>query len=327
MYIYSCLIAVYSTGTSYYENNQIEEAIEVLNQIPSRSGYYDDAQDLLAKAAVEYCDDVITQSDEYLKNKDYVSSIECLRHALGLLPNDEKLKSAFSSANDQYTSYSLELANGKAKDSKLAEAIGILETALEWVDNDEINSQLNTYRNTYRENIIKKARKKLNTDGYSSAMKILTKALNVLGSDDKLQETIDLFKTYQPVELSDMEPYEITDHVRVGGYEDIEKDNYGKQYPSESIISSYSSLICEEEGKGSVKYYLGKEYSVLEGTIYVPYDARNITKNSDKINEKYGMTKIKIYGDDKLIYEDMLQLIICMDRAFIKIGRYIQPHN
>ncbi|MBR4866547.1 MAG: zinc-ribbon domain-containing protein, partial [Clostridia bacterium] len=88
------------------------------------------------------------------------------------------------------------------------------------------------------------------------------------------------------------------------GYDsnDFAKDVDGNTYSYDEVIclfSGWKSHVKEEKSR-LIKYYVGKDYSILSGVIYRPY----ITLSCDSTWDTDG--RVKIYGDGALIFSESI---------------------
>lgn len=165
------------------------------------------------------------------------------------------------------------------------------------------------------------------SSGYESAINFLQLAENVLEKSEYLQDKTTVYQKtirdkiaeyeeYIPVRLADMESYSRNSYISTSN-ENYCVDNYGNRYYEDTVIYNKSSGISS--GTGKIEYFLGAKYSVLTGMYYVPYASRD---------PKYrGVGRLKIYGDDKLIFEKTISdnkatpISIELDIAGIKFLR------
>ena len=292
---------LYDIGVEFYEDGDIEDAIEYLLLVPTNSKYFNSAQEILEDCYARYIADIEKKVNLSLKENDFDTAMDIVNEALGVLPDEKMIDDLYNEVLSKYKSYVLSKAKQYADDNNYPDAIYLLEEAYEKSDFDvEIESLLSSYKNTYRDAVIKQARKMLDKEGYEKAMGYLSAARDVLRDDEKLNQAIEEFKQYQPVYLYEMEPYEVSQYAEIGNsWMELSKDNYGNQYIERSVLSPAS--IGFTTGTGHIRYNINKQYNVLEGTIYVPYESRNI-KSSSNYLRSFGPTRIWIYGDGTKLY-------------------------
>ena len=90
--------------------------------------------------------------------------------------------------------------------------------------------------------------------------------------------------------LTELQQTEKNEYIQVDTNYNI--DNDGKKYTRGSNI--YCRSNSGSSGRGVVEYALIGNYKALKGTIYIPYESRNIEFTSAPM--------FRIYGDDQLVY-------------------------
>ena len=281
-----------------YEEGNYGDAINIINDIPENSKYFSEAQTLFEEASTKYTEQVIEETNSYLKDNDYETALETINYACDILNNDSLIEQK-NNISSLYKNKTLSEAEKFIEDKNYQEAIESLSHANSILMDKDLSNKLTSCKSTYRESVEKKARKNLAENGYESAMEVLQEAKTVLKNDDKLNALIEEFYGYQPLYLYDVKPYEVNRYAQVGVSEwsDLNKDNYENIYNGDGVI------VADDDGwdagNGIVRYYLNKEYSILEGDVYVPYESRNLRKGEGLNGD---VTRISIYGDGNKLY-------------------------
>lgn len=155
----------------------------------------------------------------------------------------------------------------------------------------------------YIEQVIDEAEETFsNNKDYNSAIGVITAAISNVGNDPRLDAKLEEYQSYIPILLCDLEPFAVGDYVDINGngYGSILKDVEGNEYTKRTVFypigGTLATAISKSEEDGRIEYYLNGEYSILMGTLYLPYQARGI--DSPKIPSTF-----KVYGDGVLLYE------------------------
>lgn len=293
--------SIYEEGMSYYEAGDMESAILTLSEVPEHNKYYKRAQATIKKAETEYVAETIAAADARISENDYETAIDILNRARDIVSKNEQLEEKHKQVVSVYKSTVLSKAEILIQEKNYGDAIDLLDAASRRLDDSEIEARLSTCKDIYRDEIEKKARTALDKEGYDKAMGVLLSSKEVLGNDEKMNEIIEKFRSFAPINLCEMEPYEVNQYARIGNEgKELDEDNYGNRYTTNGVISN--KTVGFSGDVGVVKYYLNKEYSVLEGTIYVPKQSKSITPSFDNFSSDDGPTNIWIYGDGKKLY-------------------------
>lgn len=221
---------------------------------------------------------------ELLADKNYRGAIEQFQKVAA---DDSRYADAQAQIETALNDYKEEVV-AKAKQSadadKYDEADALISEGLSVLpeDTDLLTLQA-TYGKNYVAQIIEQADAALVKPGtdYEKAIEILRPAMQKYPEDASLTEKYDYYMQFQPVSIFDLESY-----THDGGglkiYDD-EEDNMGNTY----------SLTFHTSDKASETFDIGKKYNLLKGTLCI----------TDYSAGSKGKGELKIYGDDKLLFE------------------------
>lgn len=118
--------------------------------------------------------------------------------------------------------------------------------------------------------------------------------MDILPTDNAVANEYELWKSRQPVLLTDLEVFSKDMSVSINSSL-YEVDNYGSVYFSNLGIDGYPSVEYP-----SIEYYIGSNYSKLTCTLYITDNAKDY--DSEFWTDSWGKLTISIYGDDVLLY-------------------------
>ena len=202
---------IYQTGEEYYNRQDYLSAITELSKINPESKYYDKASDMLHAAIMTYSDDVLSKAKTYADGGDYETACSIIDKAIKALPDSSgtELGPALSCYSDmmrdQFRASALESVNKSVSESDYAAAIRVLRSALDKLSQDvEFYSLLEKYEKEYASETLQLSDSLLQTEGYDSAVEILTQAMGVMRDDTALQNAIDRLDIYKPTPISEV---------------------------------------------------------------------------------------------------------------------------
>jgi len=273
-------------GIAYYDAGNYEAAIECFGQLPIDSEQYEKAQAMLEKSADAYSARILEKADSYLREEEYEVALELLKQALVLLPDNADLKNSYTNAYEGYKSVVCATAIGQAEEYRAkndyVNAIVVLRAALEKIQKDvEMEAKLKVYEADYREQMLTEADATLSSAGYQQAIAVLNTGLSVLVGDSILIEKIELYKTYAPIEIMEMETFSGDNTANVMAV----TDTLGNEY-------SHTYVVSTNYGTDEFAVLLNGDYTKLSGTI--------IWSKEDKNNSGY--YTMLFYEGDRLIY-------------------------
>lgn len=178
-------------------------------------------------------------------------------------------------------------AEKNIQDNEYIEAIELLEELKEFMPEDsEVVAKVTVYEKMYINNAIETASQKFitPTTDYIKALEIINSALQYYPENADLKDKKSYYESFAPVNLYDLEELKGSADSKFS-----DEDIYGNKY-EKSFWAGYGNFSLWY--KTDVSYYLNSNYNVFSATIY---------SRSTK-NEAQFMT-VKIYADDKIIYE------------------------
>lgn len=239
-----------------------------------------------------YKDAVLQRADEYIDNADYNSAISILTTASRVLKSDSDIDNKL-----------LEVSQREILTKALEyEKAGNYEAAIKYI-NDNINTvnnntdillELTNCEKEFREEILSKAEKAYEADGYSSAVDIVRDALAVLEDDEILLKEKEKYENLAPISLGSLDTF----------YSDYDGTNGSKrmnQTLEDKLGNTYQNCIEYVYGYKESRdiYTVNGEYSKFTGTIFVPKDRSSVNDDYEYRDPFH----FSIYGDDVLLYE------------------------
>lgn len=280
---YSTIAAVEKVGV--VDSFEIADAYYGLDMFKYSKGAYEAAESLLAEGYYE--DALLNYYNVIADDTNYSDAREKIDYVIELIVSDVEQKASALEASKQYED-ALELI------SKAEASVGDvpkLITLYNDISAKCVNNAISEAENTFSDN-----------KNYEGAIKIITSAINIVGSDSRLTAELEKYQSYIPVPLTDLEPFAVGDYVHISGLilESITTDVQGNTYPQESVFypigGTLASYYSKSEDDGSIEYYINGKYSTLTGTLYLPYVSRGM--DSPTVPSTF-----KVYGDGVLLYE------------------------
>lgn len=185
-----------------------------------------------------------------------------------------------------------EKANGYMSNCEYEAIIRLITTNIENISSDpELKSLYDSAAASYREQVLDNAEQAFSSDGYQSAIHVISNGLSVLPGDAILQAEKDRYFTFAPVDITSIVPYfEGTIDIITNA---VITDTLGNQYSTG--IRGYASV--EDSDTFDWNCYciwdIGGKYNLLTAT--------GIILESNKGSNCEG--SLKIYGDGILLYE------------------------
>lgn len=211
---------------------------------------------------------------------------ECVQDAI------EKAEQAFSEGSDY------------------AGAVAVLESAQRDLGVDpEFEAQQEFYERLYEENfvqtILAEAEAALGDDDekdYWAAMEVIKKSLGEFPNSVRLNEALEYYEQYIPINLVSLGHTQKSDYIGVGTINiDIARDMKETLYNDSTVIyrcggqTGFSNP--DEDEETSIIYILDREYAKLSGTVYRPYQTLEF---SDDWRGSTG--RFELFGDGVLLY-------------------------
>ncbi len=222
------------------------------------------------------------------ENDNYIAAIEYLNKVLINDCNFEDAQSKLAESKEKYKKSVLTDAENKVAEDKYPQALKALNDAISVLgSNTEIKAKIDEYGNTYIKNEITKAEEAFvdpKTD-WETALNIIKAAQQYMPDNEDLNNKCDYYMSFMPIDLMTLEPYKRT--ADSFEFSTNVPDNRGNTY-SNALIASFNTNHKPIYGI----YALDKKYNNLSFTCAI---------SSIADSEKYSY--IKVYGDDKILYE------------------------
>lgn len=301
------VLTQYATGE--IDDQQAQSALSCLEKIDDE--LYLLGEDLsLAQEQVE----ALQQSKEWfrtgtekMEGDDYVSALEAMGCFRWVIEEDTQ---NYDRAQEQMAlAYKIALED-LADETKELMGQGKFEEATQLLEDNDIMAMFEgdadyealreTLHTGWEDSVLQSAAEAFaNGKDYAAALQIIQSS-ELQG--ERIDAEIERYREYEPVSLSLLDTKEITEYIEEGGPAPVNcrTDLKGNEYEDTAIYPKIGMMMmrAETEDQGHVTYVLNGKYSRLTGVLYIP---ENTLSCSDKQwNEP---TIVKLYGDDKLLYE------------------------
>lgn len=261
------------------QNNDMPSAIAILKDGLAKLPNDAEIQAALDNANTIYKADFLSRVESLIMAGSFTDATALLQTALQIFPSDSEL---LSKASALQTSNVLGEATAKETQGDLAGAIQLLRNADASIQqNAEVIEMLNRLKANYKEQVVSEASSLYESNGYLAAAQKIQEGIAILQNDTELTEIKANYLNRAPKDLLQSDYLTCKDSYVLGNG----KDNLGNQYSSYIALSSLYRV-------GSMSFKLGKEYSVITGTIFLRYQKRSANETQ----------YVKIYGDDILLY-------------------------
>lgn len=222
---------------------------------------------------------------------------EALENYLSVSERDTNYEAAQQKAAEAKGCYLDELEeklNGCLGDDDYDAALALIQRGRMMLPNETtLDAKETEIRAKYLNYVLEQAEDAFAAEGYESAIRVITSAQNKLGDNERLAAALEEYQSYIPVWLNDLEYFDSD-----SGYGGSLGDSYIHNHSdvTDNFGNTYKYALCLDPGWdnvwGSVRYYLGGNYSTFSGTCVTPY--------SDRDRNVSGY--LEIYGDDVLLY-------------------------
>ena len=267
------------TANNYITSGDYEEAIRLITTNAEDANNSSDIKLLYDAAVTSFREQTVKSAEQSFKTNGYQSAVIAINNGLSVLPGDLVL----IAEKDRYFQ---ETAMSYIEK-------GDYETAINFIDsNSEDISSSSDFKmihdsaiGGYRDQVLAKAEQAFESDGYQSAVLVINNGLSILPDDDILQENLEQYYAFAPVDLTSITPYyEGYIDVFTGGATDTLGNHYNTGIRG-YMSTSDSNCYCIWD--------IGEKYNTLTAT--------GIILEADKGSGFEG--SYRIYGDDVLLYE------------------------
>lgn len=279
----------FNTAETMFAKGDFAGAIENYKKIIEEDANYEVAKSKLATAIEKYREEVLTNAKAYVKEGSYTKAITELEVALETVPFDSVLTEQLNVYKNDYAALTkddaLATAAEAAEEKDFAGAIKAIEMALEGNSEDiELLAALKEYTDDYVDSIIKNVDQLTGKRKYVEAIAVLNNAIEVLPENTTLKDKLSDVEENSPVSLSTLTPIN-------GGWtwnEGTPTDPFEITYTN---VSNFIIFYGSDKREYYSEYRLYGKYTSLSGSLVSHAD----------INEN-GVSQIKIYADEKLVY-------------------------
>lgn len=271
-----------------------------------------DAVDALPYSVLSDCESVISDfmylvasKQSYADGLQAISSGDYLsgyRYLCNVIPDDINYNSAQNQKNAAYTNGVdpvYDEVTRLTSSGDYQSAILVVNNAIDtWGTSEFLDGLQSLVYSQWEDAVLTQAESAFVADkDYEAAIRILQ--LSGLNSE-RVNSAIARYQAYAPIQLRELTPTRKGDQlITSASYNDAEDVN-GHQYLSDAVIRPWSGgpRTAHNESELYVVYYLGANYSKLNGIIYRPYSSLSVSDESWNAG-----TAEKIYGDGVLLYD------------------------
>lgn len=310
----------YEDAMSYYKSGDIIEALFYFDLVIAEDKEnYLDAKNTITEIETTCHDNTIQRVNACLEDGNYDAALTELGETVELFGYTEEYESLFS---DIYLRKYSEAIKTAYEDGDYQSVFRYYSFALSneyCIITDQMYQQYSDSKAAYLDSLFSTSESAFGTNkDFSSAINILEDAYSSVSFDEtvsnEILQKIEYYERYTPISLSSLKYEQIGDCIDVGGQNntngmnpsyaiDVNETQYNDKtviYPKPLIKYGSASRSYDEED-GTITYQLDSKYSTLQGIIYRPYITLFCTK--DWKEDNICRPVVKIYGNDKLLYE------------------------
>ena len=323
----------YDEVKNLYANEKYEEALALIDEIPSEYKNYDDVQNTKNEIIDSYSTATISKVDQYVANEQYSDALSLLTTVLEKTNNYQPLKIKYDEVLSGCKTTYLAKAQSLADKGEYTQAISTLETISSVITSDaDIDAKILEYKKAIINNKLSEYEK---SEDYASAITYLGKQLSDVSNDVDLTAKLNSYKTTykenvfteaetayknsgykeavqiiddallilpndvdlqnKKTEYNEFAPVELS-NIKVTNGDDYFFDDTAYD-PRENVYNNVLVLSSYSENwtgySGKVEFYLNSSYKNFMCTIVPDEDFSTKSKAG---------SYIKIYTDDELIY-------------------------
>lgn len=266
---------------NFEASGDYEAVIEYINKYIVDVSSDKEIEMIYENAVLEYKKVVIAKADEYLEKKEFNEAVNLLTKAAILVNSDGELEAKKIECSKAEMSNQISIYKTQ---SNYEDIIKLINDNLDIVNNDaDILVELRNSESLYVKAVIADAATAYDKDGYEAAISVINDGLTLLPEDSDLVAEKEAYEICAPVDLTTLSSYSEYGDVKVF---EGRKDTLGNYYKTgfETLHYNYYSYKV---------FDIGKQYNTLTAVGFV--------RNADK-GYSTGSAKVKIYGDDKLLF-------------------------
>lgn len=296
----------YELAESYYELGDYEAALSAYQEVDELDAEnYADAQSKIISATESYRIQVVEKIGTPSTVEEYQVAISILKSALIVIPDDDELQSLLDAytvdVSEMIKATALTEATSAVAEEDYSNAIDILETALEDIENDiDLSNLLASVQSQYITYIASAVDEFIANNDYESALTLLNEALAVIPDSTELNDLLTSTEAHKPKFLLDVCP-----PYQTAGY-----------YTEESYLMTgitYVNGFHLNDNYGGIAYFnLNQEYTTLN------FDVGHIDGKSMETGCYY------FYLDGNLVYTLTLDPEMMVEHVEIPLNNATQ---
>lgn len=279
----------YQTAEKMMKENNFKIAIQHYSEVWSEDSYYEDAQKKKGDAIGYYKKDILSQAENYARDKEYDSAVSLLKEALKVIPGDADIQTQINvytkTSDEEYINNTIEEAKTSYKNGDYENALSKLKL-IEGYNNQIAKDLYSKYFDEFLTHVIDEAEKLFKEKGHSEAYLMLYEYNDYFSNCAEYTEKLEYYINLAPVSLMEMESFDSNE------WDVIEKaepeDHLGNYYGVSDIIT------CDENDQW-IEYHVDAKYARISGTVA-------LYKGHSGYSGPSSVGKIEIYADDELVY-------------------------
>lgn len=287
---------IHNLANAYLSNNSYLEAIKEFDKLSSDYENYISAMEQKQNAIDAYIESTLKEITNYVESGNYVLALDLLKTLKedSLFANDPSIiasiQNQINNIQEIYAEECCALANEYWENGNINSALNTLEEANQICENNLlIESTTNNIQQAYKNYILSQAANIYSSDGYQSAISVLTDGLSVLGQDEEILVAIDEYQQKKPVYLSNL------DYYKSGGegifyFSDSKTDNFGDEHSD--VIYTLAGF-SPTTSTSSQTYRINQNYNRITGTVFLSHYDRDTQYSG----------YIEILGDDISLFK------------------------
>lgn len=247
----------FTAAEKHYEKQEFGLAITAYKKVITEDSNYSTAKDKLQRATQSYRNSALSEASVFASNGDYAAGIETLTTALATLEKDKLIekriaeykKSAESKGKAEIISVADKYAYKGDYEAAIKAINSALETKPELKDDKTLKANLKYYTEKYIENVEEQATALSDEGDYTAAAKLIKKAIDLVGENDKLTKLQGDLSEKLPTYLDVLSP--------------TDKDDWS--FTNSATLDSFGNNRADEENCIKLKTSSYAVYDISEG--------------------------------------------------------------
>lgn len=257
----------YEEARGYQENKDYPQALAAYARVIEADENYAEAQAQILVLAEEYEGTVLDEAGALAASGDPSGAIAHINKALGALPGSQSLKDALAQykaeLSEKETGELFTSVDALLAEQKYEEAISLLESYVLTNENTpEISDKMANVKEDMEAYVLQQAAELASQKEYEAAVEIIKSAQVVLPDSDNLENAVNEYSLYLPVDILGME---ISSSQQGNPWKPITPEGV-KDHTGTLYTEGYTFSPSIYTGTWA-RYYLGGEYTTLRGTI------------------------------------------------------------